>query len=128
MEQRELTCIQCPLSCRIKALGEGDNLKLTGNQCKQGLEYARQEISNPTRTLTTTVATVFPDYPVLPVRTAGEVPLGKIFEIMHFIKELLVDQRLRPGDVIMENIMETGVDLIATADMFENVNSVTVKS
>ncbi len=127
MEKRELTCIQCPLSCRITVSGEGDQLKFTGNQCKQGIEYARQEVTNPTRTLTTTVATAFPDFPVLPVRTAGEVPLGKIFEIMKVIRAVQVEQRLKPGDVILENLAGTGTALIATADMCEGVNATAVK-
>ena len=127
MEKRELTCIQCPLSCRITAYGEGDQLKFTGNQCKQGVEYARQEVTNPTRTLTTTVATAFPDFPLLPVRTSGEVPLGKIFEIMHLIKELLVEQRLRPGDVILETIPGTDTALIASADMCEGSSAAAAK-
>ncbi|MGM0653044.1 MAG: DUF1667 domain-containing protein [Bacillota bacterium] len=123
MKTRELTCIQCPLSCRITASGEGDQLKFTGNQCKQGIEYARQEVTNPTRTLTTTVATVFPDFPVLPARTTGEVPMGKIFEIMNAIRVLKVEKRLKPGDVILENIANTDTALIATADMCETVKS-----
>jgi len=116
---RELTCIQCPLSCRITVTGDGDQLTFSGNQCKQGIEYARQEIINPTRTLTTTVATAFSDFPVLPVRTAGEVPFGKIFEIMNLIRAVQVEQRLKPGDVILENIAGTDAALIATADMYE---------
>ncbi len=127
MEKRELTCIQCPLSCRITVHGEGDQLGFSGNQCKQGIEYARQEVTNPTRTLTTTVVTVFPDFPVLPVRTAGEVPLGKIFEIMKVIRAVQVEQRLKPGDAILENIAETGTALIATADMCEEVRAAAVK-
>ncbi len=127
MEKRELTCIQCPLSCRVTVSGEGDQLKFTGNQCKQGIEYARQEVTNPTRTLTTTIATAFPDFPLLPVRTAGEVPLGKIFEIMKVIRAVQVEQRLKPGDVILEIIPGTDKALIATADMCEGVSAVVVK-
>ncbi len=127
MGKRELTCIQCPLSCRITVSGEGDQLKFTGNQCKQGIEYARQEVTNPTRTLTTTVATAFPDFPLLPVRTAGEVPVGKIFELMKVIREVQVEKRLKPGDVILENIAGTDTALIATADMCEGINAAAVK-
>ena len=123
MEDRVLICIRCPLSCRITASGEEGQLKFTGNQCKQGLEYARREITNPTRILTTTVATAFSEFPVLPVRTAGEVPLGKIFEIINVIRSLQVEQRLKPGDVILETIPGTDTALIATADMCEGIRA-----
>lgn len=124
MGKRKITCIQCPLSCQIAVSGEDDQLKFTGNQCKKGIKYARQEITNPTRTLTTTVATAFSDFPLLAVRTTGEVPLGKIFEIMDVVRTVLVVQRLKPGDTVLENIPGTDAALIATADMCEGIKSV----
>lgn len=119
MAKRTMTCIQCPLSCRLTVNTENSNLEVWGNQCRKGEEYARHEIFNPTRSLTSTVATIFADFPLLPVRTAGEVPKGRIFEIMEIINSILVEKRLRPGDVILETIPGTSTPLIATADMCE---------
>ena len=119
MAEIQMTCIQCPLSCRLTVLKKGQDLEVRGNQCSKGKEYAQTEIFNPTRSLTSTVATIFSDFPLLPVRTAGEVPKGKIFEIMDIINSILVEKRLRPGDVILETIPGTCLPLIATADMCE---------
>ncbi len=119
MAERSITCIQCPLSCRLTVITKGSELEIWGNQCRKGEEYAHHEIFNPTRSLTSTVATIFADFPLLPVRTAGEVPKGKLFEIMEIINSILVEKRLRPGDVILETIPGTSTPLIATADMCE---------
>ncbi len=119
MPETLMTCIQCPLSCRLVVDTGSGELVVSGNQCRKGEEYAHDEIINPTRSLTSTVATIFPDFPLLPVRTDGEVPKDKIFEIMDIINSILVEKRLRPGDVVLEKIPGTGTPLIATADMRE---------
>lgn len=116
---KELICIQCPQGCRLQVSGRGEVLKVRGNNCARGIAYAGKELTNPSRTLTTTVRTCFPDFPVLPVRTRGEVPLARIFACMEEINAVRVERRLRPGDVVLDRLAGTGVPLIATADMGE---------
>lgn len=111
----ELTCIVCPNGCRLTVDGEGGDLKVTGAQCKKGTAFAEAELTNPVRSLTTTVPTVFPDFPRLPVKINGEIPKNRIFDAMKVIKTALVTSRLRVGDIVLPDVC--GVELVATANM-----------
>jgi len=110
----ELVCIVCPRGCRITV--DGDNI--TGNTCKKGLEFAKSEMTCPMRTICSTVATTFSEMPVLPVRTNGEIPKAKIKELMTLINSIVVDKKVKKGDIIAENIVGTNVNLIATESVF----------
>jgi len=114
---KELVCIQCPQGCRLKVSSRGSELVVEGNKCPRGVNYAREELTNPSRTLTTTVSTIFPDFPLLPVRTQGEIPLVQVFAAMGEINSTLVTRRLRPGDIVLPSLAGTGIALIATDDM-----------
>lgn len=114
---KELVCIQCPQGCRLKVSHRGSELVVEGNKCPRGVNYAREELTNPSRTLTTTVSTIFPDFPLLPVRTQGEIPLVQVFAAMGEINSTLVTRRLRPGDIVLPSLAGTGIALIATDDM-----------
>ena len=53
---RELTCIGCPMGCLLTVTMEaGEVISVTGNTCKRGDIYARKEVTNPTRIVTSTV-------------------------------------------------------------------------
>jgi CxxC motif-containing protein len=80
---------------------DGD-IRVSGNRCKRGIDFARTEITNPTRTLTTTVRTAFPEIPVLPVRTDGEIPKGKIREVLAFLNTITIREPLKIGAVVAE--------------------------
>ena len=99
---KELLCIVCPNGCRLRVEGAGGGMRVTGNQCKRGIDFARAEITNPVRTLTTTVRTVFPEVPVLPVRSDGEIPKGKIGEAMALLAGVVIREPLRIGAVAAE--------------------------
>ena len=90
---------------------------MSGNNCKRGKEYAIQEITNPLRSITTTVRTVFDDFPRLSVKTDSEVPLKDIFLYMNEINDITVTERLKPGDTVKSGLRETDTNLIATSDM-----------
>jgi CxxC motif-containing protein len=121
---KEILCIVCPNGCRLRiaesAAGEG--FTVSGNQCKRGVDFAEAEITNPTRTLTTTVRTSFPGVPVLPVRTAGEIPKGKISEVMNVINAITVDRPLGIGDAVVKDILGLGVNIIATSNILMEEN------
>jgi CxxC motif-containing protein len=110
----ELICIVCPRSCRITVNGD----EITGFSCKRGQAFAKSEMTAPMRSVTTTVATVFPDYPVLPVRTDGEIPKKDIGALMELVKCLCVDKKLKCGDIVAEKILGLDVNLIATGTVF----------
>ena len=100
----ELVCIVCPRGCRIKI----ENGIVSGNGCKRGEAFAVSETTCPMRSVCSTVATTFKDYPVLPVRTDGEIPKDKIDEHM----------KLHRGDVVLKGVCGTDVNLIATASIY----------
>jgi CxxC motif-containing protein len=113
---KELYCITCPTGCRLEAELRNGELTVTGNGCRRGADFARAELTGPTRSLTTTVRTSFPDVPVLPVRTDGEIPKSKIMEAMRALNEVVVDRALDCGDTVLEDVAGCGVRMIATSD------------
>lgn len=114
---KELTCIGCPMGCALTVSEEADGLRVEGNTCPRGAEYAKNEILCPKRTVTSTVQVQGGTIPRLSVRTQTDIPKGKIFDCMEQIKALRVSAPVRIGDVILENCAGTGVALIATKDV-----------
>ena len=114
---KTILCIGCPNGCRLNVEQKADGLDVSGNLCEKGVDFATAEITNPVRTLTTTVRTSFPGIPVLPVRTAGEIPKGKIKELMNFINTVTVTRPLGVGEAAAENALGLGVDVIATSNI-----------
>ena len=56
MSERELICIGCPMGCPIVVkMEDGKVVSVTGNTCPRGEAYARKEVTDPTRIVTTTV-------------------------------------------------------------------------
>jgi CxxC motif-containing protein len=115
------TCIVCPRGCWITVRGEPGSLEVSGNACARGLDYALREIEAPVRSLTTTVRTTFRALPRLPVRTAGEIPLSLFPEAMKALDSVTVGTRVRSGDAIMENLAGSGVAVVATDSIDEEV-------
>lgn len=80
-------------------------------------KFATEELTCPKRTVCTTVATVFDDYPVLPVRTETEIPKDKIPALMELVNNFTLKKRVARGEVVIENVLDTGVNLISTSNM-----------
>jgi CxxC motif-containing protein len=97
-----------------------EGFKISGNQCKRGISFAEAEMTNPTRTVTTTVRTVFPQAPVVSVRTRGEIPKDKIGEVMAVLNGITVKEPLRVGAVVVENVLGLGRDIIVTSDLLNS--------
>ncbi len=115
MEKRELTCICCPLGCALTVEMEGGEVKgVTGNGCKQGAEYGPKEVTNPTRIVTSSVMVTGGAEKCVSVKTASDIPKGKIFDCVKAIKGITVAAPVHIGDVILPNVAGTGVDVIAT--------------
>lgn len=113
---KEMVCIICPNGCLLN-IEEGN---VTGNKCKKGEEFALNEINAPKRTLTSTVKTIFPECPVLPVKLSNVIPKEEIFHCMEEIGKIEVTKRISRGDVICENFLGLGVDLISTSSKLLN--------
>ena len=115
MTYKELTCIRCPLGCIMQVAIEGDEIKeVKGNTCKRGDDYARKEITNPMRIVTSTVEVDGTDDMMLSVKTEKDIPKEKIMDCMKVLKGIKVSLPVHIGDVIIENVAGTGVSIIAT--------------
>lgn len=114
---RELVCIVCPRGCSLTIDGEGENISVSGNFCKKGKDFAISEMTEPKRTICTTVKTAFPGCPVLPVRVSADIPKDKIFDVMEEINKVTVKEKIARGDVVIENVLGLSVDVIATSSM-----------
>lgn len=112
---KKMICIVCPNGCRLEVSGTPENLEVAGAKCKKGKAYALAELSNPTRSLTTTVRTAFPEARVLPVRTAGEIPKDQMFEVMAYLNAFVLETRVSRGETVAKNVLDTGIDIIATS-------------
>ena len=110
----DLVCIVCPRGCRINV----QDGVVSGNACKRGEAFALSESTCPMRSVCSTVATSFKDYPVLPVRTDGEIPKARIADLMKEINAIVVDKKVKRGDVVAQNVVGTDVNLIATATIY----------
>lgn len=118
MEERKLTCINCPMGCSLVVSLDGDKvLCVSGNNCKFGDAYARKEIENPTRIVTSTVAVEGGSMKILPVKTEEGIPKEKIMECMRVLKTICVSAPVHVGDIIFENIVNTGINIVATKDI-----------
>lgn len=117
MEKRELICIGCPLGCPITVTMDGKEVvSVTGNTCKRGDDYARKEVTNPTRIVTTTVMVSGSREATVPVKTRSDIPKDKIFDCVRALKGVTVSAPVHIGDVVAVNVAGTGVDMIATAN------------
>lgn len=112
---RELVCIVCPNGCTLSV--DEQTLAVTGNKCRKGVDFAVAELTCPTRTICSTVKTIFPEAPVLPVRVSKEIPKDKIFDVMAEINKVIVDKRLSRGETVIGNVLGLGVDVIATSSV-----------
>ena len=118
MEERKLTCIGCPMGCPLTVVMNGEEVvSVTGNTCKRGDVYARKEVTNPTRIVTSTVRVSGGSIDMVSVKTKEDIPKGKIFECVKALKGITVPAPVHIGDVILRNVADTGVDIVATKNV-----------
>ena len=118
MEERNLTCIGCPLGCALTVKMAGNEVQsVTGNTCKRGELYARKEVTNPTRIVTTTVKVTGGSSRMVSVKTREDIPKEKSFACTRALKDIEVQAPVHIGDVVVENVADTGVDVVATKNV-----------
>ena len=116
--KKEMICIGCPLGCPLSVDYIGKTIQsINGTRCKVGLEYAEKEISNPERTLTTTVRVKNGLLPLVSVRTSKPMPKNRIFDAMTLLAKVEIEAPVKIGDKIAENLFDTGVDVVATKNI-----------
>ncbi|HOB12529.1 MAG TPA: DUF1667 domain-containing protein [Syntrophomonadaceae bacterium] len=115
---KNLICIECPIGCSLQAEKTGEQWDIKGNRCRKGEQFAINELTDPRRSVCSTVRTIYKEVPRLPVRTNGEVPLQAIFEVMEQINAVTLDHPVHIGEIIIENVSNTGINVVATSDLY----------
>ena len=119
----EMTCISCPMGCgmdvtvEVKDDDKDEIVDVDGNLCPAGIKYAKEEYHNPTRVLPTTARVKGGVLPLVPVKSDGMIPKGLLEDAMEVIAKAELEAPVKLGDVVVENILDTGVDIVATRDM-----------
>ena len=118
METRNLTCIGCPLGCSLSVQIENEQVvSVSGNTCPRGDSYARKEVTNPTRIVTSTVRVAGANGGMVSCKTQEDIPKNMIFDVVNALKDVEVNPPVRIGDVLVENVAGTGVNVVATKNM-----------
>ena len=112
---RSLICICCPKGCHLEV--DEENKTVKGNTCPRGKEYGLNEVINPVRVLTSTVKIKGASLNRLPVKTSKPIPKGMIMDVMHVIEGIEVESPVKLGDKLVENVLETGSDIIACRNL-----------
>lgn len=111
---KELTCIICPRGCRLTI---DENQNVTGNTCPRGKQYAISEMTNPVRTITSSVRVANREDTLVSVKTSGPIPKGKIMEVMKEINSIKVNAPTKIGQVVGKDILGLGVDILITKNI-----------
>jgi CxxC motif-containing protein len=118
LETTELICITCPMGCALEVTHDGDAIvDVEGATCKRGKDYAEEELTDPRRMVTTTVRVAGGLHPLLPVYTSAPIPKARIFDLLEEIRRVEVEAPVRVGEVVLEDVVGTDVDVLASRDM-----------
>ena len=109
-----LICINCPRGCHLTVEKVGEKIQVEGNACPRGYTYAVNELTNPLRTLTTTVEIESQTQKRLPVISSAPLPKGRIMEAMKALKNVKVKAPIHMGDPVYGNVLDLGVDILAS--------------
>ncbi len=116
--KKDIICTICPRGCIVTIEGTANEVtSVNGYGCKRGMEFATAEFISPVRILTTTVKVDGRDNDLLPVRSSNPLPKDKILDCMEVIKKAVVTLPVKQYDVVVKDICDTGVDIVATKDM-----------
>jgi len=111
---KQMICIMCPRGCHLEI---DASMHVDGNFCQRGQTYAIEELTHPTRILTTTIKTSDHDHPRLSIKSNGGLPKSMIFEAMSEINHTTLEKHVKIGDIVVPNICHTGIDMIATKNL-----------
>ncbi len=117
-ETKRIICTSCPVGCELTVTFDEENIiEVDGNTCKLGLDYAEQEIFDPRRMVASTVKVKNGYHPLVPVYTEKPVPKPKIFDVLVEIRKVEVEAPVKINDVIIEDVVGTGINVIASRDL-----------
>lgn len=109
-----LICICCPKGCRLEITESNGDLTIKGASCPRGVPYAKSEILDPKRFITSSVRCLDDNFQRCPVKTSAEVPKAKIDEVIQAIQGHSISLPVKVGDILLENVANTGIDVVCT--------------
>ncbi|MBC2724354.1 DUF1667 domain-containing protein [Desulfosporosinus sp.] len=112
----ELICILCPKGCHLRVNEERED-GVTGNNCLRGEEYGQAEVTNPTRVVTSTVYIKGGEHQRCPVKSDRAIPKNQIFAAMRLLEGVRITSPVKRGEIVIENILGTGINFVATREM-----------
>lgn len=115
MREKELVCIGCPLGCALKVTIQEDGaMEVTGNTCPRGADYAKKELTDPRRIVTSSVLVEGGHLPCVSVKTEADIPKDRIFDCIRALKGVRLQAPVEIGQVVLANAAGTGINVIAT--------------
>ena len=116
---KEMICIVCPIGCHLTIEFDENNkpINVTGNSCPRGAAYAIKECTSPERILTTTIRVHDGVCPLVSVKSSTPLPKAKLLTAMNVINQLTVEAPINIGDVLIKNILDLNVDIVATSQI-----------
>ena len=118
IENKDFVCIGCPLGCNITVETDNGEIKnIAGNTCPRGADYVTKELTDPRRIVTSVVRVQGGVLPVVSVKTAADIPKDSIRDCIKALKTVELSAPVRMGDVVVENVCGTGVNIVATASV-----------
>lgn len=116
-----MTCIECPVGCRLvlKLKGDKEIVSIDGNKCKRGAAYAGSEIIDPRRSISSSIILENSKFPLVSVKTKPSIAKNMIFSVMKEIRSAKVSAPVKMGDILIKNVAGTGSDIVATEDRID---------
>jgi CxxC motif-containing protein len=116
-EMTKILCITCPKGCMLEVTRDGQTVLDIKPGCKRGHEYAQRELVDPRRMVASSVRVSGGIHPLLPVYTSQPFPKVAIGDLMRLLRSLELQAPVKMGDVVLENVMETGINIIASRNI-----------
>ena len=118
MTDRRMICLSCPIGCELRVrMASGQVSQVEGNRCPRGEEYAQREAVEPMRTLPSSVSVVGGTRKLLSVKTDSPIPRQLFREAMRVIRQTSVTAPVAIGDIVLEDLLGTGANLVATREI-----------
>ena len=113
--KKNMICIVCPMGCHLTV--DTETFEVTGNTCPRGEKYGKEELTAPKRVITSTVRIKGGIHNRVSVKTSDAIPKELNFKCMELLKDVELVSPVKRGDVVIKNVLNTGVDVVVTRDM-----------
>ena len=125
IDEKEFICTICPNSCRLSVYKDKEGeMHVSGNQCIRGEHFGFKEYTNPERMLITTMRIENSKFPVIPVRSQKPLPKDQLLAAVKIVNDHVCNAPVTMGQVVIPNILGTGIDVIASRSMDEYTRTI----